>query len=95
MREVSRPPRPAHELARLHAARPAEASERLARALSLHGGSVAHTARALGVTVVTVHRWVLRWGVRGWLETTWPARGRRGRRAAQSGRVEVVGDDTG
>lgn len=87
---AARSPRPAHELARLHAARPTEASERLARALSLHAGSVAHTAKALGVRPVTVHRWVLRWGLRGWLETTWPARGRRGRRSPESGRVEVL-----
>lgn len=90
---MPRPPRPTHRLAHLRAARPDDAAAELRAVLTAAGGAVAAAARALGVTRVTVHRWVTAWGLRGWLSDTWP-RGERARAGWRKGR-EAVGRDGG
>lgn len=82
---MSRAKRAPHRLAHLRAARPEDAAGELRAVLTEARGDVAAAARALGVTRVTVHRWVTAWGLRGWLGETW-GRGERARAGWRKGR---------
>lgn len=82
-----RAPHATHRLAHLRAARPEDAAEELRAVLTEAQGNVAAAARVLDVTRITVHRWVTAWGLRAWLDATWPReeRARRGWRKGRDG----------
>lgn len=90
---MPRLPHATHRLAHLRAAKPDEAAEELRAVVTAASGDVAAVARALGVTRITVHRWLTAWGLRAWLDEAWP-REERARRGWRKGR-EGMGKEGG
>jgi hypothetical protein len=76
-----------HRLASLWRAEPDQARAELQAALDATCGDVRAAAVAFDRHETVVHGWIRRWGLREWLEATWPAADRAKRRGQKGSEI--------